>query len=98
MWHWLSFADKRLPKGSQFMGVALIEASHFVAAVTKAHILGINPGGSVMGQEADPGHGPPPERFRDRLLSLAEIKVCAKEWLGEDDVKSLAEIEAEMTS
>ncbi len=50
MWWFLSFADGRLPKGTQFLGGVLIEAEDFTAAVQKTHFLGINPGGEVLGQ------------------------------------------------
>ena len=48
MW-FLSFADGNLPQGSQFLGGAIVRASHMIEAVRVAHILGINPGGEVQG-------------------------------------------------
>ena len=49
VWWWLSFADPTLPVGQQFLGVAIVPAPSFLAAVTVAHQLGCNPGGEVMG-------------------------------------------------
>ncbi len=45
---WLSFADGDLPKGQQFLGACIVQAETNIDAVTKAHLLGINPGGEVM--------------------------------------------------
>jgi hypothetical protein len=45
-WWWLSFADE-----SGFLGAVLTRAHGFVTAVTKTHMLGVNPGGEVRGME-----------------------------------------------
>lgn len=75
-WFYLSFADGELPTGSQFLGGAYINAPDLATAVTRAHQLGINPGGEVQ------LHGPipeaelaanVPEEDRERLLTAAEI-------------------------
>lgn len=73
-WHWLSFADGNLPKGSQFLGAALVRAPNFIAAVMEAHRLGINPGGEVQGTEAPECFSPRPG-WCNRLLSRKE---CAE--------------------
>jgi hypothetical protein len=47
---WLSFADPDKPRGKQFLGVAIIEASTPpLEAIAKTSRLGINPGGEVVG-------------------------------------------------
>jgi hypothetical protein len=70
---WLSFADPDLPEGSQFLGVIITQAATLEDAVTRTHLLGINPGGGI--QIA----GPLPSRFfaeqwRDRLLPKDEAE------------------------
>lgn len=81
MLHWLSFADTDLPKGQQFLGVAIVEASSFPEAVMISHMLGFNPGGQVAGTEI-PDHAPQPaEHWRDRLLTKADIaKLEGEAW------------------
>jgi hypothetical protein len=44
---WLSFS------GGKNLGVAIVEALSFGEAVSKSHLLGINPGGEVVGVELD---------------------------------------------
>lgn len=72
MMHWLSFCDDRLPKGSQFLGACIIEEANFQDAVKKAHALGINPGGEVMGVAFD-GIQVPPE-YIEKLLDKQQIE------------------------
>ena len=72
-WWWLSFAGE---KG--FLGGILTRAQGFASAITKTHLLGINPGGECQGAEipdevieSSPyGHA----NFADRLLSKREIE------------------------
>ena len=49
--YWLSFSDLDRPKGSQFLGAAIVEAANFIAAVVRARELGCNPGGECQGGE-----------------------------------------------
>lgn len=71
---WLSFADASLPKGQQFLGVAIVNAHSFLEAVKVAHILGINPGGEVQGFDVEvPGGKDIPAKYVERLLSREEI-------------------------
>lgn len=78
---WLSFCDpdkappeaEQRPGGPSFLGVVIVQAPTFAAAITRSHVLGVNPGGQVQGA------GPLPESFigaqyRDRLLSAAEAE------------------------
>lgn len=46
-WWWLSFVDEERPEGDRFLGVLLIDAPSDTAAVMRAHMLGLNPGGEV---------------------------------------------------
>lgn len=68
-WWWLSFADGHLPKGQQFLGVAIVRGTNIMHACARAHRLGCNPGGSVQGQQW-PLDFDPPEQFQDRLNRL----------------------------
>jgi hypothetical protein len=47
--YWLSFADARRPKGTQFLGALILPFDSFLVAVTESHRLGLNPGGEVVG-------------------------------------------------
>ena len=78
-WWWLSFADGNRPKGRQFLGVAIVQAYSFPIAVGVAHMLGINPGGEVMGYPVPPGRVVPGP-FREQLLSRADIAEL-EEWM-----------------
>lgn len=72
--HYLSFADPDLPEGTQFLGAAIVEsdaALGFVGAVTVAHMLGINPGGEVMGIALPDDWVP--AKWTGRLLSRADL-------------------------
>lgn len=69
-WFWLSFADGTLPRGSQFLGAAVVAAHDLPGAIRVAWALGINPGGEV--QIAEIENLPPPE-YRERLLSREQI-------------------------
>lgn len=70
-WWWLSFADGDLPKGEQFLGVALVRAHGMGTAAMTAHTLGINPGGEAMGIEIPPTFDIPAE-YQNRLLTKDE--------------------------
>jgi hypothetical protein len=70
---WLSFCDTDLPPGSQFLGVAICQAPTFPAAVTRSHVLGVNPGGQVASMGPIPPAAIAPE-WRDRLLTRDEAE------------------------
>lgn len=53
--YWLSFVDDERPKGSQFLGAAIVEAENSLDAVRVAHHLGCNPGGEVAIRKFPPG-------------------------------------------
>ena len=68
---WLSFADPGKPEGTQFLGVAIIQGATLAAAITRSHMLKVNPGGEIapMGPiEAKYIAG----EWRDRLLTRDE--------------------------
>ncbi len=44
---WMSFADPDKPSGSQFLGVALVDANSLPEAMTISHMSGCNPGGEI---------------------------------------------------
>lgn len=77
-WHYISFCDASLPTGSQFLGAAYVRGETVEAAITRSHLLGINPGGEAK------VWGPFPTSHldeagvsveqRERLLSRAEVE------------------------
>lgn len=69
---WLSFCDPGRPKGQQFLGVAVVEASGLMHAHQRTWALGINPGGEI---QACPVGGVPIE-YRDRLLSRTDLEAA----------------------
>lgn len=70
---WLSFCDPQKPKGTQFLGVCIVEAISFLQAVEISHILGCNPGGEVKGTEIA-NHLKISLKWTNRLLSYEECK------------------------
>lgn len=83
VWWWLSFADSNLPKGAQFLGVAIVRGANVYQASQVACHLGCNPGGAVMGEPLDDDEiGAVPLDFRNRLLTkrdIEELKRIAEE-------------------
>jgi hypothetical protein len=77
-WWWLSFADGDLPKGQQFLGVAIVEAMGFFTATMVARAHGINPGGECQGFQFPPGRVPP-DRYQNRLLTRPEAEALDNE-------------------
>ncbi len=71
--YWLSFADPDKPRGTQFLGVAIVEELDFIGAIKRAHALGCNPGGEVLGYTV-PERIDVPEVWMDRLLTRAEAE------------------------
>jgi hypothetical protein len=73
---WLSFTDpdkapppeQRRPGGPSFLGVAIIQGPTLEAAVTRSHMLGVNPGGQIKAAGPLPAEWIAAE-WRDRLLS-----------------------------
>jgi hypothetical protein len=78
---WLSFVDpdktprraKQRPGGVSFLGVAIVQARDGIAAINRAWVLGVNPGGQVA------TWGPIPPKTIDskwchRLLTAKEAE------------------------
>lgn len=70
---WLSFCDTDRPAGSQFLGVAIVQAPTFAAAITRSHVIGANPGGEIASVGPIPAEFIAAE-FRDRLLTKDEAE------------------------
>jgi hypothetical protein len=72
---WLSFADADKPPGQAFLGVAIVhtDTDSLIAAVRKAHELGCNPGGEVMGYLIEATDSVPASSI-GRLLSREEAE------------------------
>jgi hypothetical protein len=68
---YMSFCDTRLPEGTQFLGAIVLNANDVEEGATRAHKLGINPGGQVMGILV-PEDKFIPEEFCNRLLTKEE--------------------------
>jgi hypothetical protein len=71
MYWWLSFADPHRPEGTQFLGVAIVEADSFLSAHSQCNRLGINPGGEIRGFELG---AVPDKRDMNRLLTRDEAE------------------------
>lgn len=68
---WLSFCDPEKPKGSQFLGVIVINALGLSDAILKTHALGINPNGAILSLMMDDDEIKP-EHF-NKLLSAKQL-------------------------
>ena len=51
-WFYLSFASE-----DSFLGACVVRAESVAGAITKSHLLGINPGGEVLAIESPMGDG-----------------------------------------
>jgi len=72
---WLSFCDPDKPKGTQFLGVAIVVAQNFGAAVLTAGLAGCNPGGEVEGYLFNSDACPVDvEPYLNRLMSKTELE------------------------
>lgn len=72
-WWWLSFCDSEKPPGAQFLGVAIVLAPNFFAAVHKAQMLGLNPGGEINGSRLTTTQTPD-KKYQHRLLPLEVVR------------------------
>jgi hypothetical protein len=72
-WWWLSFVDEDMPAGQRFVGVAIVQGHGVASAASRAHELGVNPGGAVKALELSGADIPAPA-LRNRLLSMDELK------------------------
>lgn len=69
-WWWLSFVE---PETDTFLGVAIVSGADPLAAVRRAHTLGINPGGDVAVFDIPPGRIVYSDGYRGRLLTLRDL-------------------------
>lgn len=82
-WWWLSFADGKRPRGDQFLGACLVQASDGIDAVRTTHRMGLNPGGEVLFLPVESAKvDRVPERYRNRLLTRAECEQMDREALS----------------
>lgn len=76
---WLSFVDpdksappgEQVPGGGGFLGVVICEGDPLADAITRSHLLGVNPGGRVAAKGPLPAWMVEPA-WRDRLLTKDE--------------------------
>lgn len=72
---WLSFCDSDRPKGTQFLGAAIVPGAEIITAVKMAHVLGCNPGGEVQGLPIPPDVDKLiADTWRGRLLSREDCE------------------------
>jgi len=83
-WWYLSFAD------DTFREAVIVRAKGLLHAVTAANMLGINPGGEVVGAPMTGFTELPAEEFRNRLLTREDVLAIwpdaksAREWDEEE--------------
>lgn len=73
--YWLSFCDPKLPKGSQFLGVAIVSASTMPDAIIKSWADATNPGGEVQGVKLPEEVHSFVVQYTGRLLNATEARV-----------------------
>lgn len=73
-WWWLSFVDPHKPEGERFLGVIITMAGGISEATQKLWDMGINPGGEVKAYPYPDDEEPPPEQYRNKLLSKAQLE------------------------
>ena len=73
---WISFCDVDKPKGSQFIGVIIIDSMNFDSAIKQTHSLKINPGGEISSWQVN-GRNIPLMYF-NRLLSTEQVDELEK--------------------
>ena len=82
-WWWLSFATD-----DECFGVCIVQGDNIIEATRKAHSLGINPGGEVL------GIGIPEENYAEVFSMYQQNKLISTEELkakGEKPIKDLPE-------
>jgi len=71
---WMSFSDPDMPEGERFIGVIITKAYGPADAMSKAHELGINPGGEIQSFCCSLEMGGRYGSNTDRLIREAELK------------------------
>ncbi len=95
---WLSFADPHRPKGSQFLGVAIVQGLNADDALANAWTTSCNPGGEVTVMTVLGQYGDPPLEYRYRLISDRNILDKLTEiWIG-GGCETVAEYEERTTN
>lgn len=84
IWHYLSFATDE-----GFRGGVIVRGGDVVEATKEAWRLGCNPGGEVLGAPI-PDDLIPPDKYKNRLLTKAEIDEC---W---DDCVRIGDVNEEL--
>ena len=75
-WFYMSFCDPQAPKGEQFLGGAYVQGDTIEEALTRSHLLGVNPGGEVAFQGPAPDdalRANVPAENLERLLTADEV-------------------------
>lgn len=71
---WMSFADPTKPRGSQFLGVVILEVPVGVMPIQHSWDEKLNPGGEIAFAEIEGEHQATYRKeFRNRLLSRDEL-------------------------
>ena len=89
---WLSFTDpdrsappaEQVPGGGGFLGVAICEGDTLADAITRSHLLGVNPGGQVAARGPLPAWMIEPQ-WRDRLLTKEQALAIPDPTGGSDE-------------
>ncbi len=71
---WMSFCDRDMPAGEQFLGVIITKAYGPADAMCKTHELGINPGGEIQSYACSLAYGKRYGGNTDRLIREAELQ------------------------
>jgi hypothetical protein len=77
---WVSFAEDPPPDGRGFLGAVILRAKSFLDIIPVTHMLGINPGGEVLGAEFErhiSAHYCNRLLDRDEALALDELVSAA---------------------
>lgn len=102
MAYWyLSFADPKLPAGTQWLGASIVEAWSAKDAVGVSHALHCNPGGEVVLALIPGGWGRPPAQSEHRLIKdKNELVGIFKVWSSDpnDRLLTLGEAKAKHIS
>ena len=76
---WLSFCDPDKPKGTQFLGVIIVDAKGLFHAHHQINMLGINPGGEIQCFDISKIDPPIKDRYKNRLLTKEECEEATGE-------------------
>lgn len=80
---WCSMADPRLPKGFQFLGAVVVNATGVATATRELNLRGLNLGGEILFIEI-PSPKRIPEEWTYRVMNRQEATNCPYEDLSGD--------------